>query len=142
MSSKLEVSKEWFRRVWADEDEDAIREMFVPDGLARGLGQKPLEGPEGFIGFHRLFLSQFKDVSVEVDRYMEDGDWISLMIIIRAKDRHKDVAVETTGQAYVRIVDGKLAEAYNHLDFLSLYEQVDLLPAATLEKCLQGVRVG
>lgn len=38
MSEKLEVVKSWFERVWAQEDEGAIEELFVSDGPARGLG--------------------------------------------------------------------------------------------------------
>jgi hypothetical protein len=41
----------------------------------------------------------------------------------------------------IRIVDGKLTEAYNHWDFLGMFSQLGLLPQQTFEMALSGAKV-
>ncbi len=142
MTSKLDVSKTWFQRVWHEEDEAAIDDMLVVDTKAKGLGSEDLIGPEGFKMFHRALLGRTKDVDIEVARYMEDGDWISLLVVLRAKRRDTGAPVEMTGNVYVKIVDGKLVEGHNHFDFIRLFEQLELMPAKSMETCLVGEKIG
>lgn len=42
----------------------------------------------------------------------------------------------------MRIVDGRIVEAYNHFDFLGLFEQLGLLPAGAFGRCLCGEGIG
>lgn len=142
MSSKLDVSKNWFQRVWHEEDESAIDDMLVVDTSAKGLGSQDLVGPEAFKMFHRALLGRIGDIDIEIARHMEDSDWISLLIVLRAKRRDTGEPVETTGNIYVRIVDGKIIEGHNHLDFIRLFEQLQLMPAKSMESCLVGEKIG
>jgi len=138
MSEKLDVVETWFRRVWAEEDESAIDEMLVPETKARGLDAEPRDGPEGFKQFHRNFLNKLSNFDIQIMQFMEDGDWVSILITLNAKTRDTGQDVSITGSIFVKIVDGKLVEGYNHLDFIGLLEQLDYLPQNTLMDGLTG----
>ena len=140
MSDKLELSKTWFKRVWAEEDPAAIDEIFVPDvgDAAKGLGEKPLAGPSEFKEFHKSLLSHIKNVDIQVQRFAEDGDWLSVLCVLSARCRKTDKPVEVTGQILIRIDDGKFREAYNQFDFWGLFEQLGKIPSQSMDRCLAG----
>ena len=138
MSKNLDVVKTWFRRVWTEEDETAIDEMLVPETEAMGLASKTLIGPEGFKAFHRSFLANLSDFDIQIDRYLEDGEWASVLVTLNAKRRDNGADVKTTGNVYLKIIDGKLVQGANHFDFIGLLEQLDKLPERTFERCLAG----
>ena len=141
MSTSREVMETWFRRVWTEEDVSAIEEMFVPDGLARGLGASPLIGPEGFKQFHSALRGLLREFVITIDKSVESGDWLATVCTLHAKSRNSDAPVEITGTVVARIVDGKVIEAYNHWDFLGMFGQLGLLPADTFEKALSGAKI-
>src|SRR4051812_7956328 len=133
MSTRREIVETWFRRVWAEEDTSAIDELFVPHGQARGLGANVLIGPEGFKQFHAALCAQLSNILIAVDKSIEEGEWISVVCTMRAKSQQTGAPVTMTGSVMVRIVDGKLTEAYNHWDFLTLFGQMEKLPQNAFE---------
>jgi ketosteroid isomerase-like protein len=141
MSEAREVIETWFRRVWKEEDPAAIDELFVPDGLARGLGAHVLVGPEGFKQFHSALLNLLSDVTISVDKSIESGDWISVVCTLSAADRRTGKPVGMTGAVLLRVEGGKIVEAYNHWDFLGLFAKLGLLPDGTFETALSGQKV-
>lgn len=138
MARNIDVVKTWFQRVWAEEDESAIDDMLVSDTKALGLSPETLVGPDGFKQFHRLFLSRLCDFDIQVDRYMEDGDWMSVLVTLNARRRDNHEPVSTTGNIYFCINDGKVLQGDNHFDFMRLLEQMGNLPENTFERCLGG----
>lgn len=152
MPSHLEIWETWCRRVWREQDEAAIDEMFIPEGMARGLGphlkladhrfqEHERIGPGGFKVFHRCILAMMHDVDIQVTHSMENGDWISALCVFHAKKTGTDEQVKMTGTVFLKIVDEKIVEAYNHWDFFSLFEQLKLVPGASFEKCLAGQKI-
>ena len=141
MSTSREVIETWFRRVWTEEDSTAIEELFVPDGEARGLGANALIGPQGFKQFHSALRGLLGDFVITIDKSIEVGDWIAAVCTLLAKSRKSGARVQITGAVMIRIVDGKLTEAYNHWDFLGMFSQLGLLPTETFEKALGGEKV-
>jgi len=141
MSTGREVMETWFRRVWSEQDCSAIEELFIPDGKARGLGANVLIGPEGFKQFHSALCGLLTNFVITIDKSVESGEWISVVCTLRAKSQRSGAPVEMTGSVMVRIVGGKLTEAYNHWDFLSMFSQLGLLPAETFEKALGGEKI-
>ncbi len=138
MATSADFMERWFTRVWANEDEDAIDEMLVPEIRAVGLGKQPRIGPEQFKEFHRCFLKLMSDVDVVVDKRMQDGDWHAILVTFNARRRDNGEPVSMTGQVFCKIIDDRIVEGYNHFDLINLFEQLDLLPEDTLETCLQG----
>lgn len=141
MPSHRDILETWFRRVWTEEDETAIDEMMRPDTQARGLGDQPRIGPEAFKVFHRHLMAQLTDFQFAIDHSTEDGDWIWALCTMNARRRNGDQPVRISGQLVGRLEDGRLAEAYNHWDFISLFQQLELVPANCFERCLCGEAV-
>jgi predicted ester cyclase len=153
MEDRTKIMETWFQRVWAEEDESAIEEMFIDEGAARGLGtyvsggqgsfaDHERIGPAGFKEFHKALLSLVSDVRIEITKSMEQGDWLAVLCVLKAKKRGTEDKVQTTGTVFIKIADGKLLEAYNHFDFMSLFGQLGQMPANAFGDCLCGKTMG
>lgn len=138
MAGHREVLETWYRKVWMEEDADTIDAMLVADTKARGLGAQVHVGPPEFRIFHQNILKLVSDIDVQVDKSMEEGDWIAALFTFRATCRRSGKPVASTGTVFIKIIDGKLVDAYNHFDFMDFYEQLGLMPEDAFEKCLLG----
>jgi hypothetical protein len=141
MSTKREVIDTWFRRVWKEEDAAAIDEMLIVDGGVRGLGANSLVGPKDFKVFHATVRALLSGIVTTVDKSIEEGDWLSCICTVKAKSRKTGAPVAMTGSVLVKVVNGKITEAYNHFDFLGLFGQLGLLPGNALQTGLAGERI-
>jgi predicted ester cyclase len=115
----------WFDQVWNQGNQQAIKEMFDADGIAHGVSdENGPKGPEGFATFYNDFRSQFSNVDITVEDVVSEQDLESARCTVKAThiDSGKDVAF--SGLCMVRKRDGKIVEAWNHFDFLNLYEQL------------------
>lgn len=128
----------WFRRVWHEEDANAIAEMMVSDAHVKGMSRQVVVGAEGFTAFQQALLALLADVRIEIDRYSEDGDWVTVLFNIRSTCRKTGTTAEFTAQAIARIEDGRIAEAYNHVDFISMFEQLGMMPEGSFQTLLSG----
>ena len=128
----------WFRRVWEDEDLDAIVEFMTPHPKVTGLSKAPLAGPDEFRGFAAAMLAHMQDTKISIDHYMEQGDWASFLMHVSATHRGSGTPISFSGLGMVRVEDGKSAETYNFADFFNFFEQIGKLPDNSLECCLVG----
>ncbi|MGO1119875.1 ester cyclase [Rhodovibrionaceae bacterium A322] len=130
----------WFERVWKQEDPSAIDELFI-DARVEGLGAQPHVTPEQFKQFHAAICALATNHDITIDRYHQQGDWVSIICTIRATGRETGQPIAVTGSMWMRIEDNRLAEAYNHIDFLSYWSQLGLLPADSFERALMGQQI-
>lgn len=123
----------WFNEVWNQDDEKAIDHLMTPDALAHGiLTEDQPKGPEGFKLFFRDFRSQFQDVTIDVQEVVSQDGLESARMTVEATHTETGKKVSFSGISMARIQDGKIAEAWNSYDFLSLYQQLGqtLVPAS------------
>ena len=142
MSEGKEVLQAWFQRVWTENDQSAIDEMFPGDAAAQGLGGQTLVGPDQFKEFHAALNALLSDIVMTVDKCIEADGWTSALCSMRAKVKKDGRDVHVTGNAFARVEQGKIIEAYNHFDFPLLWMQMQLLPADCYEKGLLGQKIG
>ena len=129
-----QLVRRWFEEVWNKGRADAIDEMFDENGIAHGLSDdpaNPLKGPHGFRPFHRTFRQAFPNMIVVVEDMVAEGDKVAARCSVRGKhegDFMERAAtqspVEFTGITIVRIENGKIAEAWNNFDFMTMYKQI------------------
>ena len=135
-SESMEVMHRWFEEVWNKGREEAIDEMFATDGIAHGLvgenGQE-LKGPADFKSFFRKFRDAFPDIHVTVEDCVTEGDKATARCRVTAIHKGGGLGVAATnkpvefeGISIVRVRDGKIVEAWNNFDFLSLNQQIGL----------------
>jgi predicted ester cyclase len=120
----------WFEEVWNKGRAEAIDEMFAEEGVANGLADEtgaPLRGPTGFKPFFA-----FPDIEVLVEDTVAEGDRVAARCRVRATHSGDGLGVAATnkpiefmGISIVRIRDGKIVEAWNNFDFMSLFQQIN-----------------
>ena len=127
----------WFEEVWNQRSEDAIDEMFAEDGVANGLNDaegNALRGPEAFKTLHRAFLAAYPDLKITVEDTVCEGDKIAARCKVSATHAGEGIGVaptnqpiEFTGLTIVHLKDGKITEAWNEFDFMTMYSQIGAL---------------
>ena len=132
-----QLLRRWFEEVWNNGRADAIEEMFDENGIAHGLSDdpsKPIKGPREYRPFYAAFREAFPNMIIVVEDMVAEGDKVAARCSVRG--RHEgdfmgraatQAPVEITGIAIVRIENGKIVEAWNNFDFMTLHRQVGLL---------------
>ncbi len=126
----------WFEEVWNKGRTEAIAEMLAADGIIHGLSAEagmPLRGPVEFKPFHEAFRGAFPEIQVTVEDLIAEGDKVAVRCSVRGRHTGNhlgiaasNAAVEFHGIGIVRIADGKIAEAWNNFDFLTMNQQIGL----------------
>ena len=129
--------RRWFDEVWNQGRAEAIDELFAEEGVAHGLADASgaeLRGPAHFRTFHSSFREAFPGIEVMVEDTVSEGDKVAARCTVRGRHegdtlglRATQKPVEFTGIAIVRIADGKIVEAWNNFDFMSMYQQLGAL---------------
>ncbi len=132
-----QLIKQWFEDVWNQGRAESIDEMLADDCVVHGLTDaqgKAVRGPAEFRGFHTQFREAFPDITVTVEDTIAEGDLVVARCSVRGQHAGHSLGiaatqspVEFTGIAIVRVKDGKLVEAWNNFDFMTMYKQVGMI---------------
>ncbi len=127
----------WFEEVWNKGSVDAIDEMLEKNAVIHGLSNEtgePLIGSAAFREFHKRFYNAFPNIVVKVEETLAEGDRVAARCSVRGQHTGESLGFAATnkpmlisGIAIVRIHDGKIVEAWNNFDFLSLYQQLGVM---------------
>src|SRR5215813_9287543 len=127
----------WFEEVWNKGRADAIDEMFDDNGIAHGLSDdsaNPIKGPKNFRPFFNMFRQAFPNMQIVIEDMIAEGDKVTARCSVRGKHEGDGLGiaatqlpVEFTGITILRIADGKIAEAWNNFDFMTMNKQVGRL---------------
>ena len=136
-SDNASVVRRWFEEVWNRGWEETIDELFDEEGVAHGLADEagsPLRGAAGFKPFFRRFREAFPEMEVVVEDTVAEGDKVAARCTVRGRHRGDslgfkatDSPVEFDGICIVRIRNGKIVEAWNNFDFMSMFQQLGAL---------------
>jgi predicted ester cyclase len=136
-ASPSEVAHAWFARVWNAGEEAAIDELFVPDTIAHGLGPEPLRGPDAFKPFFRAFKGALPDIHVTVTNTVTEGNLCVTHCDVEGTHTGDTLGfaptnrrVKFSGFTLTRVEDGRIIEGWNTYDFLTMYQQLGVIPAA------------
>ena len=132
------VVRLWFKEVWNDGNENAVDRHFAQDGIAHGLPAadgSPMTGPSAFKPFVKHFRTAFPNMRIEVLRTITEGQYVCAHC--RVTGTHSgpgfgpaptDGPIDFSGMTIVRVENDMIKEAWNSFDFMSLYQQVKLIP--------------
>ena len=130
-----EVAAAWFESVWNKKDPAAIDRYLAPDAKMHGLGDVPMKRDD-FRQLHRTFCGAFPDIRIEVVRTVSEGDMV--VALCHVTGTHGGAAlgcaptqkcIEMWGMGMARVAGDHIVEGWNAWDFMSLYQQVGMLPA-------------
>lgn len=139
---KLSFLQDWYQKVWIEGDMGAIEAFFDPDSVANGLMRDLQVGPEDFRALVPAILRLVRDQVVRIERHVETDDWLWALIVVEARAARTMKPVRIDGQVMMRFEGGKIAEAFNHFDYITFFEQVELMPADTMALCFSGEVLG
>ena len=132
-----QLVRRWFEEVWNNGRSELIEEMFDENGIAHGLSDdpaKPIKGPKDYTPFYTLFREAFPNMKIVIEDMVAEGDKVTARCSVRGKHEgsFRGIAptqspVDFTGMTIVRIADGKIVEAWNNFDFMTMNKQVGLL---------------
>jgi len=125
----------WFEEVWNQGREDTIDRIFAADGLAHGLPGGPLRGPDAFRPLFQMFRGAFPDIHIAVERTITEREFVAAHCRVTGTHTGATLAIPPTGRriefqgvTIARIVDGQLREGWNCFDFLTMYQQLGVVP--------------
>jgi predicted ester cyclase len=123
--TKSTLLHRWFEEVWNQNLEGSIDQLMATDSHAHGiLSADQPKGAEGFKIFYRGFKEQFDNIQVAIIDVIAQDDMECALTEVTAKHKETGKNVKFSGQCMVRVEAGKIAEAWNHYDFLSMYQQL------------------
>ena len=139
-----QILHDWVAKVWNHTDSktniDAIHQLFAEEGIAYGVHNADgtvVKGPKQFEEYFRTFTDSFKDVEMVIEDMIAEDDKVSSRCKLSMTHSGKPFStgtpnpiapsgkrIEITGITFVRIEDGKVVEAWNQFDFLSMFMQL------------------
>ena len=131
----MAILKRWFEEVWNQGREATIDELLGSDAIAHGLVDadgKEVKGAESFKDIHRAFLTALPDLNIEVEDIVSEGDLSVARFVVTGTHSGEGLGkppkgrpVRFTGMVMVKLKDGKLAEAWNSIDFATMFQQME-----------------
>jgi len=132
------VIRSWFEELWNQKREDTIDRLFAVDGVAHGLPTpdgSPIRGRDAFRPFFRAFRDAFPNIRVEVTQTVSEGEMVTALCHVTGthEGHHLGMAgtgrpIDFWGMCMARVRDGYIVEGRNTFDFLTLYQQIGMLP--------------
>ena len=137
-NSNREIVTTWFDQVWNAGDESTIDRLMSPTAKFHGLPTPdgaPVVGPAAFKPFYHAFRQAFPDIEIRILRTICEGDLVAAHWVVTGTHRGPGLGIKATGSpiefygvAIAAIRDGQVQEGWNCFDFMSLYQQVGMLP--------------
>ena len=135
------VVRQWFEEVWTQGNAQAIDRLMAADAIIHDLPTAdgaPMQGVAAFKPFYRKFASAFPNLRIEIVRTVVNDDLVSAYCRVTVTHAGDGLGIAATGRTatfsgmvMARVENGQIAEGWNCFDFLSLYQQLGLLPAMT-----------
>jgi len=127
----------FFEQVWNAGDETAIDRLMAPTAKIHGLPSPsgPLVGPTAFKPFFRQFRQAFPDMQIRARNIICEGNLVVYHCTVTGTHQGADLGVppsgskiEVEGMVIAIIEGGQIQEGWNCFDFMTLYQQVGMLP--------------
>jgi steroid delta-isomerase-like uncharacterized protein len=141
---------EWFEEVWNQRNAQTIDRLLAADAIVHGITDengRELRGPQAFREFHKRFLNAFPDVTVEVVDTVSEGDKLAARCIVQGKHQGDGLGIaashretEFTGMCIARVQDGRIVEAWNNFDFLTMHTQLGSLALLSQQQAQAAAR--
>jgi hypothetical protein len=126
----------WFDELYSKKRPAIIDECVSDDCVIVGL-PRTTNGRESFHGFYKAFSAAFPWVRIVVEDCVEDGERFAIRCSGQVDD-HDGKRHAFTGCCYGRIRGGRVVEAYNQWDFLSLLGSMGVVPKAALAETIEA----
>jgi len=128
--------RRWFEELWNQGRVETIDQMLAPNSVVHGLtpDDQPVVGPAAFKEQYWIFRKAFPDMRINVVRSVVQGNLGAVHCEVRGRHTgdtlgppsNREVAFQ--GMVFVKIDGEKFVEGWNSFDFMTMYQQIGLLP--------------
>lgn len=134
--SNKSVAIRWFEEVWNRGRTDLFDELAHAHAVAHDLEGPGVDTtlPAAFLAFHRAMRGAIPDLHIAILDAIAENDRVALRVHSTGTHSGPDLGVPPTHNridfasvVIFRFEDGKIAEAWNFLDQLALYQQLRIL---------------
>lgn len=133
--------RRWFDEVWNGGRTDLIDDLRAADANAVGLEEAPSvsRGDGPFRVFYSNLKGTFPDLHIRVEDILAEADKVAVRIVAEGTHRGAVLGPQPTGNrvafsgiVIVRIVDGRIVEAWNSIDQLAILKQIGAVPVNSI----------
>ncbi len=135
-----QVIREWFRRFWDEQDMSAVEDLAQPDARASGMAHAHAINPDEIVAFAQMMFGHIGNLKTTFHQFVDQGEWCAFHFTINATHLETGNPVSLDAQTMTHIVDGRIKTGINHVDYISFFQQIGLMPEQTLENCFAGCR--
>jgi steroid delta-isomerase-like uncharacterized protein len=132
-----EMMRTWFDEVWCKGQDAAIDRLMAAEAVGRGLPGGEMHGPAGFRQVFNTFHGAFPDIHITVERTITEGNMVTAHCRVTGTHTGEGLGIPPTGKrvdfegmTIARVADGQIREGWNCYDFLTMYQQIGVMPAA------------
>ena len=136
--SKADILQAFYERVYLQCDLSAVDEFFTEEAAAAGVIANDVIGTNDIKTMVEAFMGFVDDAGFSFQKTLESGDWLAAVISIDATMKTGQ-QVSLSGQVMARFEGDRIAEAFNHFDYLAFFEQIGLLPPDAMAMMLTGM---
>ncbi|WP_068115109.1 ester cyclase [Tropicimonas marinistellae] len=140
MGCKVDLLQRFYDRVWVEGAIEEAGDFFNTEAEASGLMPELALSAQEFHDFVAALLEMLNVTSVKLEKTVEQGEWLSVMGSFEATLLATGQPIRGGGMLMARIVDGRIVEAFNCMDFLGLFEKLGLVPEHALALGMAGHR--
>ena len=134
--TNTELVHRWFEQLWNQGNEAVIDEIMAPDCAAHGLGPEDVVGPAAFRQFYQSFRASFPTVRITIDDVVDGETRVALRARAELIDSAGRGPFHLTGGGFIRIENGRFAEAWNEWNFLGLLTEMGVVPEDAMARAL------
>ncbi|WP_222913231.1 ester cyclase [Natrinema sp. SYSU A 869] len=135
-----EIARRYVEAAWNEADVDTMEDVLTEQQVYHdptGSGEEPLSEFKSFIlGYHETF----PDLHFEVDRYIQEDDYVAFWGQVTGTHEGPFMGIEPTGETIdimginvVRVKDGKVAERWANFDLFGILQQIGHDPLGRAE---------
>ena len=121
-------------KIWNQQNLDQLNE-FCADSYVEHMPFGDLEGVDELRGMVSMTQRAFPDINSRVDNVISEGNFVACNYVVEGTHEEEYIGIEATGNhmsvngcLMCRIENGKLVEAWNQFDVMSLLMGMEVLP--------------
>lgn len=129
--SAKDLTTEWFRRVWNEQNEQAVYELMCEHCVVQGL-ENPELARQGFLNVYKAFNGILESIHIDIMEMVQEGDQVIGHAHFTAVHKNTKNKVDMVFSFSAIWKNGKISSARNVVDFVTMLSQMNLMDKATM----------
>lgn len=136
--TREDIVRDWYRRLWELGDLTVLDDYLATGADVTGYSWSEQTNVSDYQTMVDAFQELLESIQFQIEVVAETGEWIACSTSLTAYCPGNGRNVSAGGASMMRIRNGRILESRINFDFITLFEQMDLLPKDTMAICLGG----